>query len=157
VTSRTANECGALAKKAKHNGVGPPADRPWCWYTREMLLSPAFRERSINCQRLIAALEVENMSHGGLENGNLVLPYLQLVRSWGIGRRLIRLAIDQASDLGLIEVTGGDYRLWLAKSMPIKFRLTFRATREGTEPHQKWIRPTNEWRQYRPTRKARDP
>jgi hypothetical protein len=55
-----------------------------------MLLSPAFRERSINCQRLIAALEVKNMSHGGLENGNLVLPYLQLVRSWGIGRRLIR-------------------------------------------------------------------
>jgi hypothetical protein len=113
------------------NGVGPPAGVPWCWYTPAMLLSPAFSEASINCRRLIAALEVENMSHAGTENGNLVLPYLQLERSWGIGRRLIRPAIDEAIKRGLIRVTGGDFRLWLAKSMPAKFRLTFRPTREG--------------------------
>jgi hypothetical protein len=37
-----------------------------------MLLSPAFREASVNCRRLIAALETENMNHAGTENGELV-------------------------------------------------------------------------------------
>jgi hypothetical protein len=135
------------------NGDGPPAGEPWCWYTRAMLLSPAFSEASINCRRLIAALEVENMSHAGTENGNLVLPYLQLERSWGIGRRLIRPAIDEAIKRGLIRVTGGDFRLWLAKSMLAKFRLTFRPTREGTAAHWNWKPPTDEWRRCRVTHK----
>ena len=111
-----------------------------------MLLSPAFSKQSINCRRLIAALEVENLGHGGAENGNLVMPYLQLERSWGIGRRVIRPAIEEAIERGLIVVTDGDYRLWLAKSRPAKYRLTFRATQEGSEPHRRWIAPTNDWR-----------
>jgi hypothetical protein len=138
-------------------GDGPPAGEPWSWYTRAMLLSPAFSKASINCRRLIAALEVENMSHAGRENGNLVLPYNQLERSWGIGRRLIRPAIEEAITRGLIAVTGGDFRLWLAKSMPTKFRLTFRPTGEGTALHWNWKPPTNEWRRYRATRKVESP
>ena len=51
---------------------GPPPGEGFCWYTREMLLHPAFSEQSINCRRFIAALEFENMSHAGTENGNLV-------------------------------------------------------------------------------------
>ena len=69
---------------------GPPAGEGFCWYTREMLLHPAFREMSINCRRLINALEVENMNHAGTENGNLKMLYNQLMRSWQIPRRLIR-------------------------------------------------------------------
>ena len=65
-------------KKAKVGG--PPAGEPFCWYTREMLLAPAFSEMSINCRRLLSALEVENMNHAGAENGNLVMPYNQLER-----------------------------------------------------------------------------
>src|SRR5215472_12560285 len=91
-----ADEC-AMAKK----GNGPPAGEPWCWYTREMLLAPAFREASINCRRLISALEVENVSHAGTENGNLKMPYNQLVRWWHIPRRLIRRTIDEAIERGL--------------------------------------------------------
>jgi len=125
---------------------GPPAGEPFCWYTREMLLSAAFREASINCRRFINALEVENMSHAGTENGNLKMPYNQLVRSWHIPRRLIRQTIDEAVERGLIEETRG-FRLWYAKSMPTKFRLTFRPTREGTPPQ--WKPATNEWRRYR--------
>jgi hypothetical protein len=126
---------------------GPPAGEPFCWYTREMLLAPAFREASINCRRLINALEVENMSHAGTENGNLLMPYNQLERWWYIPRRLIRQTIVEAIDRGLIEERRSGWRLSYAKSMPNKFRLTFRPTREGTPPQ--WKPATNEWRRYR--------
>jgi hypothetical protein len=112
-----------------------------------MLLAPAFRDASINCRRLINALEVENMSHAGTENGNLVMPYNQLVRWWHIPRRLIRQAIDEAVERGLIEERRSGWRLSYAKSMPNRFRLTFRTTREGNPPQ--WKPPTDEWRRYR--------
>jgi hypothetical protein len=126
---------------------GPPAGEPFCWYTREMLLAPAFSEASINCRRLISALEVENMSHAGTENGNLLMPYNQLVRWWHIPRRLIRQTIDEAIKRGLIEERRSGWRLSYAKSMPNTFRLTFRPAREGTPPQ--WKPPKNEWRRYR--------
>src|SRR5580704_11160140 len=97
---------------------GPPAGEAFCWYTREMLLHPAFRECSVNCRRLIAALEVENLAHAGAENGNLLMPYTQLVRWWHITRRLIRPTIDEAIKRGLVEELRGGYRLSYAKSMP---------------------------------------
>jgi hypothetical protein len=112
-----------------------------------MLLAPAFSEASINCRRLISALEFENMSHAGTENGNLLMPYNQLERSWHIPRRLIRQTIDEAIERGLIEERRSGWRLSYAKSMPNTFRLTFRATREGSPPQ--WRPPTNEWRRYR--------
>jgi hypothetical protein len=63
--------------------------------------------------------------------GILRLPYNQLVRSWHVPRRLIRQTIDEAIDRGLIEERRG-MRLSYAKTTPTRFRLTFRATREGT-------------------------
>jgi hypothetical protein len=124
----------------------PPAGEGFCWYTREMLLAPAFREASINCRRLINALEVENMNHAGTENGNLKMPYNQLERFWHIPRRLIRQIIDEATERGLIEERRTGWRLSYAKSMPNTYRLTFRPTREGTPPQSKPA--TNEWRRY---------
>jgi hypothetical protein len=125
---------------------GPPAGKPWCWYTAEMLLHPAFLEASINCRRFIDALEVENMNHAGRENGNLVMPYNQLQRWWGIPRRLIRRTIDEAVERGLVEERRGGWRLSFAKSDPNRFRLTYRPAWEGTPRKE---RPaTNEWRQY---------
>ena len=124
---------------------GPPAGEGFCWYTRRMLLAPAFREASINCRRLINALEVENMGHAGTENGNLLMPYNQLERWWHIPRRLIRQTIDEAIERGLIEERRG-LRLSYAKSMPTRFRLTFRPTREGSPP--RWVPATNEWQRY---------
>jgi hypothetical protein len=74
------------------------------------------------------------------------MPYNQLERWWHIPRRLIRQTIDEAIEHGLVEETRG-LRLWYAKSMPTRFRLTFRPTREGTS--LQWKPPTNEWRRYR--------
>ena len=125
---------------------GPPPGEGFCWYTLEMLSHPAFREQSINCRRFIAALEFENMSHAGTENGNLIMPYNQLERWWDIPRRLIRQTINEARTRGLVEERHGGWRLSYAKSNPNRFRLTFRQTREGNPPQ--WKPPTNEWRRY---------
>jgi hypothetical protein len=134
---------GAAVKKPRIGG--PPAGEGFCWYS-EMLLSTAFREASINCRRFINALEVENMNHAGTENGNLIMPYNQLERWWHIPRRLIRQTIDEAIRRGLIEERRG-LRLWYGKSMPTRFRLTFRPTREGNPPQS--VAATNEWRRFR--------
>ena len=96
---------------------GPPAGEGFCWQTREMLVSPAFREMSVNCFRFINALEVENMNHAGTANGNLIMPYNQLQRYWRIPRRLIRRTIEEAARRGLIEERRG-LRLGYAKSAP---------------------------------------
>ena len=125
---------------------GPPAGEPWCWSSLEMLISPAFREMSVNCIRFINALEVEHMNHAGTENGNLIMPYNQLQRDWRIPRRLIRRTIEEAARRGLIEERRG-LRLGYAKAAPTRFRLTFRPTREGNPPQ--WRAATNEWRSYR--------
>jgi hypothetical protein len=111
-----------------------------------MLQSPAFIGASINCRRLIAALEVENMNHGGKENGRLVMPYNQLQRIWRMPRRLIRQAIDEAIERGLIEVKRG-LRQCYSTSVPSTYRLTFRSAFEG-RPRQE-VKPTDEWRRYR--------
>ena len=132
---------------AKQKIGGPPAGQPWCFYTKEMLLSDAFRTMSISCRRLIAALEVENMSHAGAENGRLIMPYNQLERVWRIPRRLIRSTMEEAEERGLIEVRRRGWRLSYAKSMPTCFRLTFRPTKEKDSPG--WIPGTDEWRRYR--------
>jgi len=135
----------------RNKAGGPPDGEGFCWYTREMLLSDAFRSASINCRRLINALEVENMSSAGTGNGTLTIPYNQLERWWGIPRRLIRRTIEEAKERGLIEERHSGWRLSYAKLNPTKYRLTFRATREGIPPQ--WKPPTNEWRRYRRPKK----
>ena len=154
LTARLGN-LGVLIQRAgamaKQKVGGPPAGESWCWYSREMLVSPAFREMSVNCRRFISALEMENMSHAGAENARLILPYNQLQRSWGIPRRLIRKTIDEARERGLIEERRNGWQLSYAKSMPNTYRLTFRPTREGNPP--RWIPATDEWRRYKGPRK----
>jgi hypothetical protein len=120
---------------------------PWCWYTAEMMMHPAFSGASINCRRFVTALEVENMAHAGTENGNLIVTYNQLERVYGISRRLIRASIDEAVRRGLVEERRG-LRLSYAKSSPTKYRLTFRPACDSNSP-RRWTLPTDEWKRYR--------
>lgn len=134
----------------KHSDVArPPEGTPWIWLTRDLLSSPAWRAQSINCRRFVEFLLLEHMAHAGHENGNLVATYAQL-EAFGIGRRLIGAAIEEAERLKLVEVRRGLTRAH-AKTNPTRFRLTFLPTRtrddKGTEY---WIAASNEWRDYRP-------
>jgi hypothetical protein len=127
----------------------PPGDQPFVWHQAELLRSPAWRRRSINCIRLVDFLLVEQMAHAGLENGNLLAPFDQL-EAWGIGRRLIADAVDEAEALGLIGVRRGGRKGLVANHLST-YRLTFYATRctpEGTaKPY--WSGPTNEWQRFK--------
>ena len=126
----------------------PPGDQPFVWHQAELLRSPPWRRRSINCVRLIEFLLVEQMAHAGLENGKLLAPFDQL-EAWGIGRRLIVDAVDEAEALGLVEVHRGGRKGLVANHLSA-YRLTFYATRctESTgKPY--WVAETDEWKRLK--------
>src|SRR5215472_14363528 len=102
---------------------GPPEGQPWIWHTRELIASPAWRARSLNCCRFIEFLELDHMAHAGTENGFLHATWGQL-EHWGINRRLIAKTIKQAESLGLIRLKRGS-RASYAKTNPTMFRLTY--------------------------------
>ena len=122
-----------------------PAGMQFVQLTAELLRSPAWRCRSINCVRLIDFLLIEHLQHNGSENGNLRATYNQLV-AFGIGRRLIHDTIEQAERLGLIEVHREPRRTF-TDDYPLRFRLTFLADRVINEKSQPYYgSPTDDWR-----------
>ena len=132
----TGRSSGKVAGKRWRKLVSPPEGEPFIWHTREMLTSPAWRAMSINCRRLLDALEVDHMNHAGTENGNLMATYDQL-REYGCPRSEIRAAVDEAVFLGLVKVKRGGR--WAESNQPSTYRLTYYADRDG--------RPaTNEWK-----------
>lgn len=126
----------------------PPEGQPWIWHQLDLLQSPAWRGRSINCIRLIEFLLIEHMGHGGMENGRLAAPYNHLV-AFGITRRLIPGAISEAEERGLIDVDRGGRRGTVYNDVS-RYRLTFYATRtkDAGTGWWTWIAPTDEWRRY---------
>ena len=100
-----------------------PQGVPFVQLSYELINSPAWCSRSINCIRLINFLMLENMRHKGLENGSLIATYDQLV-NFGIGRSYINKAICEAVQLGLIEVKHGINKGY-ANSDCNRFTITF--------------------------------
>ncbi len=136
---------------------GPPKDKPWFWLPCELLASPAWRLRGINCARLIDFLLVEHRNHAGRENGNLMATYDQLV-GYGLSRRLISHAIAEAEFLGLLRVDRGGR--WANSNQPSTFRLTFYANRQGNPPTNEWSGKTaeaiREWKTDKRRRRQTD-
>ena len=116
---------------------GPPKDEPWVWLTRELLASPAWRARSINCMRLLDFLLVEHMNHAGTENGNLHATYDQL-GGWGLTRSEIRRATEESEFLGLVRCERGGR--WAGTNKPSTYRLTYLPDRDGHPPTNEWKR-----------------
>lgn len=127
----------------------PPPGEPWAWLTAELMVSPAWRLRSINAARLIDFLLVEHLNHAGTENGTLMATYDQLV-DFGLTRSEIKNAIREAGFLGLIKVTheGGRYA---GSNQPSTYRLTFYADKDGAPATNEWKGKTAEavetWKQ----------
>jgi len=113
----------------------------------DLLASPAWRGQSINCRRLVEFLLIEHMNHAGRENGRLQATYGQLVE-WGITRRLIRPAIDEAEQRGLVEIEQGA-RVNVSDSHLAAYRLTFlKAVRRDDFERDYFISPTDEWANF---------
>jgi hypothetical protein len=123
----------------------PPADKGWIWIDRERLLSPASRARSLDCIRFLTYLEAEHLEKGGALNGDLMAPYTQLV-AFGIQRRAIRAAIDEAQKLGFIEVRAGQ-RGHSGEEAASRYRVTYLAARSASiDGSIYYTAPTHEWR-----------
>jgi len=78
--------------------------------TNHLIYSPAWKAQSINCRKLIDFLLLEHMAHAGLENGNLIATYDQLVESGISSRDYVNKAITEAEKLELILVERGGRR-----------------------------------------------
>lgn len=135
---------------------GPPKGEPWIWLTTELLVSPAWRLRSINAARLIDFLLIEHRNHAGLENGNLMATYDQLV-DHGLKRRFICAAISEAEFLGLIRCDRGGR--WADKNQPSTYRLTFYTSRDDSSATNEWKGKTaeavREWKRDQTAHKKR--
>ena len=134
-TNAKGRSTGVMTRKEK-NTFGPPKDRGWVWQTTEMMFSPAWKAMGINTRRLIDFLEIEHRNHAGIENGNLMATYDQLV-DFGISRSEISRAVKEAEYLGFIDVKRGGR--WADTYQPSVYRLTFYATKD-------WVAPTNNWK-----------
>lgn len=109
---------------------GPPKGAPWVWLTRDLLRSASWQSLGINARRLVDFLLIEHMNHVGRDNGFLLAPRWQL-EEFGIGRRLISGAIEEAKASGLVAVRRGTGR------RPSTFTLTWLpvvAGHEGVTP-----------------------
>ena len=127
---------GKLLPKAK-KVMGPPKGGPWTFHTRKMLTSPAWKELGINARRFLDFLEIDHMSHGGVENGNLMATYDQL-HQYGISRDQICPAIEQTIALGFVRRTSPR-----VERVPMTYRLTYHGTisDDGLA-----LQPSNEWK-----------
>ena len=104
--------------------------------------------------RLLDRIELEHCAHAGRENGYLTVTYDQFVEV-GIGRRFIKPAIQDAMQLGLLEVYPRLYRGG-ARCRPNLYRLTYLRAKfvpAAGAPH--YLEPTHDWRHFRPEKKAR--
>lgn len=126
----------------------PPKDTPWIWHTVELYESDAWLGRSLHCVKLIARIEQEHLEHGGSENGNLIVTYSDF-ENYGLSRRYIKKAIQEAEGLGLIYVEWGKRRGY-AKNYLHRFTLTYYAIKKP-DNHNKYyyICPTNDWQRVK--------
>jgi hypothetical protein len=117
----------------------------------DMLESPAFRVLSLAEHRVLARIEIELASHGGLENGNLIVTYPQFV-AYGVRRESIPPARRALEALGFIKAKpgrGGNSEFY----QPNRYQLTYRhvqAVRFGDV-----IEPSNDWRRIKTLEEAR--
>lgn len=118
----------------------PPKGEPWCWLTRELLTSAAWRSLRINGRRFIDFLMLEHMAHAGTENGRLKATYAQL-NAFGIPKVKINEAIAEVEGVGLVECKRGGQRV------ATTYTLTWLPI-DGLTP------ATNKWRRFQNQKSA---
>ena len=109
----------------------------WVSYPRSMISSPAMRALSLSAIRAMHRLEEEHMSHGGAENGRLIVTHDQFI-AWGIHKDSVSPAIRELVALGFVEVTekgaagNENYR------RPARYRLTYVNDNGRSQPSHEW-------------------
>lgn len=130
---------GSLTGSRLRKANGPPADQPWCWLSRDLLESAAWRAMTANARRLIDRVMLEHMAHGGAENGALPVTYDDL-KAWGVRRNSIAPTIAEAAALGLITHQPGRAAHVAGRGHPQTFRLAWLPDRDGGPALEGWRR-----------------
>jgi hypothetical protein len=107
-----------------------------------MLESPAYRALSMLARKVLNAIEVEHLKHGGKDNGQLIVPYNQLRKYCGgaskrTSKRLIAQAIRELEALGFIMVIRGHAGNGVERA-PNMFGLTYLPGHNGGPPSDEW-------------------
>lgn len=114
----------------------------------------AWRGKSHGLARLLEFLEIEHLGNGGVENGELLAPYNDLV-DFGIRRNSIAAAVREGERRKLIVAYRQGRDLGTGKNLTTTYRLTYLPTRgkrlaSGT---YEWSAPTDDWRRYETAQK----
>jgi hypothetical protein len=141
---------GAREKRRNRSGQGvSPASpivtgRPrnqitenWVSYPRSMISSPAMRALSLSAIRAMHRLEEEHMSHGGAENGRLIVTHDQFI-AWGIHRDSVSPAIRELAALGFIEITQPGAAGNEGYRRAARYRLTYVNEKARAQPSHEW-------------------
>jgi len=115
-----------------------PDGEPFTLLSLAVVSSERWQAQSINCRRFVDFLMVESMRSGGTANGSLLAPYDQL-ETWGIGRRLIAGAIEQAVTLGLVAVERRGRAAGQKHALATRYRLTFLPAMVENEAGQRYF------------------
>lgn len=101
--------------------------------TKSLLESPAYRALNLPALKILTALQIEHLTHGGMENGRLLAPYRQLQANWRISPKNIKVAISLLEALGIIRCTSNGQRLG-GRPNAATYALTWLPTADGELP-----------------------
>lgn len=132
----------ARIRRGATMGLGPPEGEPWVWMTKVMLGSITLRALGVHARRILDFLMHEHAGHGGLENGNLAAPYLQL-EPWGLTEADVSKGFAELFAAGFVRRTHAGLRQ-AGGGEPSRYALTWLPTLAGTSRAEN---PTHDWQE----------
>jgi hypothetical protein len=116
----------------------PPAEEPWVWLTRDMMESESWRALTSNARRVLDRIMIEHMSHGGTQNGELIVTYDDFVRFGLSSRRATAQGIRIAVALGFLDVTIRGMRSYGGARRASRYGLTWLPRSDRTPASNRW-------------------
>jgi hypothetical protein len=108
-----------------------------------LLKSSAFRSLKLADRKILDRLEIENASHAGKQNGDLICTYTDF-QKYGVRKASIADAIKRLVEWGFVEITKQGRPSYADIRNPSHYRLTFLHSYQDGKP----VKPTHEWRRF---------
>jgi hypothetical protein len=121
---------GAVLKRGRKKAH--KVDGPWQKEPLSLIDSNAYRALNFPALKILNALKVDHLRHGGSQNGRLLAPHAQL-RRLGISARHVRPAIDLLIAVGIVRRTSEGSRQG-GREGSATYALTWLPTFDGEPP-----------------------
>ncbi len=110
----------------------------------------------LSTRRVLDRVVLENMAHGGAQNGDLIVTYDDFVRFGLSSRRATAVAIRTAVDLGFLDVVERGHRSYGGVRRPSRYRLTWLDACDGGTRSNRWRAVTTRAQAEQIVRRARE-